>query len=1108
MCSVIEVMRDIGSRTCRVAGRSPGDHMGTITSGIGLASGIDSAGIIEQLLAIEGRGRLRFEQQITDLRTQQTAFLDINARLGNLQTASAAFRLQSIFNSAFATTSNADILGATASTNAQPGSYAFRVSRLVSTSQHISQGFASRDATPLGLSDLSFEFGQGGVLVDRPLEDLNGGQGVERGSIIVTDRESQTATIDLTDATSVGDVLDRINSAAGVDVRASIVGDRFVIEDLSGGTKDLVVEDAAGVSTATDLGIVGLVNDDILQGSDTIYRLGGGTPLSSLNDGTGVYINDGSPDLQITLNAGGGSEVDFLIDLGRIDEDIDNDTLLADLNNGDGIPIDDDSDTFELQFIDRTGTEHDVDLTGVTTVGGLAARVNSATSGAISLSVEDGEKIKVTDETASTDNNLRVLGTEDAGDDVAEALGILNETGVDASEFDGEVIPNVIDLPRATTMQEVIDRINNAVDELGADNAGRLTAEIAADGRSLEITDTTGGPLTIASTGSNLFAARDLGIETAAVLGGNHEGTRLIGGLDSVLLSSLAGGAGFDPGGALMVTDRAGNPSTGDPLTFDPEASVGEVIADINAQLVTDGVLARVGVSPSGNGLALFDESGGTGNLVATGTIAENLGFLTDPTGIAADRSIGTNLQRRYVAEGSLLSDLNYGRGVGTGRFRITDGLGGTAEVTIGGTETSLTDVINEINSRGLKLNARVNDNGDGLIIEEQLDPGDGTPFRAISVESISGTTAADLGILGESEDIEGGFIDGSYERVVDVTASDSLDDVVQKINDASIPVAATVVNTGSGSTPFRLSLTSSISGAAGEVLFDTSGIDIGMDRVVKGADAAVFFGGDADGNGGFLVSSNSNTLDDVIDGLTINLLKADDEQVQVDVARDDAAIVESVANWVTSFNDVIDRLAQYDFFDVETEERGALLGDPTVARIRSSLYRTLNQPAQGIDTSFSFLAQVGIRVGGEGRLEFNEEVFRDAFTQDPGAVEQLFAAYDVETTSTEEIAPGVTVQETGLEFARLGVAELFEQLLDDLTDPIDGPLDRTNDTFDRQIESIEQRIEDLDERLERRRLSLQREFANLELTISGLQEQSSALASLQNLSLANTNAQ
>ena len=182
--------------------------MGTITAGIGLISGIDTAALIETYLVVESQGKVRLQQRIGSLQAQQTALMDINARLLNFKTASRAFRINQIFQSALATSSNADVLTATASTSAQPGSFKFIVKQLVSTSQQITRGYATADADPLGLDALSFEFGNGGLSRDAALEDLNGGSGVDRGRIIITDRDGDSATIDLTDVTTLDEVLE------------------------------------------------------------------------------------------------------------------------------------------------------------------------------------------------------------------------------------------------------------------------------------------------------------------------------------------------------------------------------------------------------------------------------------------------------------------------------------------------------------------------------------------------------------------------------------------------------------------------------------------------------------------------------------------------------------------------------------------------------------------------------------------------------------------------------------------------------------------------------------------------------------------------------------
>lgn len=1071
--------------------------MGTISSSIGLVSGINSQQIIEQLLALESRPLQSVNQRIGTLRQQQTALLDVNARLVAFKGAASSFRTNDLFDAVAATSSNEEAVGVTARSAAQPGSYAFTVRQLVSTSQSLSRGFATRDESPLGLDGLSFEFGNGRLAREVALEDLNGGLGVDRGSIVVTDRSGATATIDLSDALTLDEVIETINDSSGVSVSASIDGDGLVISDLSGGSGSLTVADGTGDTTATDLGIAGTTAGATLTGATTVNVIGGDTALSTLNDGRGVLVVNGSPDLTITARDGDVFDVDF----GRIDEDIDGTTLLEDLNDGDGVRFDADSDTADVTFVARDGTEYDVDLSGLTTVQGLIDRVDTETGGVIALAVNaTGDGFDVTDSSGGT-GLFRVIAPTDGDTDVAEDLGLLEEDGVAADTINGVVIPSTIDRPRATTLQEIVDRINDAVDNTGGDNAGRIVASIGADGRSLLIEDNTGSTasnLIIESTGSsqNPTIAEDLGIATTAagVASNSVAGSRLIGDLDSVLLSSLNGGDGLGASvTTLTVQDRDG--ATTDVL-IDPSSydTVSELLDFVNQELSDNAVDVTIALNASQNGFQATDTSGGAGNLQLSNDGADVLGLTAD----VADTVVrGANAQRAYVTRATLLEDLNEGRGIGTGTFRITDGLGASFDVRLDGTERTVQELLVEINGQagaaGAAVTARINDNGDGIVLEEDAGAlGGDTPFRAISVASVSGTTARDLNLLGEADGVSQA-LDGSYERFVDLDSSDSLNEVVSKINDAGIPVSATVLTTGSGGTPFRLNLTSSIEGARGDMVIDTGGVDLGLSVLARGQDAKILVGG-GDSDERFLVTSDSNSVDGVIDGLTLELKEVTDDPVTITVRRDEGAIEEGIESFVGAFNNVIGGISEYDFFDVDTLERGPLLGDSTLATVRSSLYRTLNSRPVGVSGSFQFLTQVGLTVNREGQIAFDAGRFREAYAQDPEGVEALFAAYETSSGTTTEIADGVTIPTTNLEFSALGKANQFDELLDDLTNSIDGLLTRADESFDDRIRLLQSRAEDLDARLEARREVLTRQFTQLELTISQLQNQGAAL--------------
>ena len=129
-----------------------------------------------------------------------------------------------------------------------------------------------------------------------PVEALALGAGIDLDSGLVINNGEHSATVDLSTAETVQDIINAINNA-GLFVRARIndAGTGIeVVNQVSGG---LLTIGENGGTTAGDLGI------------RTFDR---GTPLSSLNFGKGVTLIEGQDDLRIT--AQDGSTIDVNLD--------------------------------------------------------------------------------------------------------------------------------------------------------------------------------------------------------------------------------------------------------------------------------------------------------------------------------------------------------------------------------------------------------------------------------------------------------------------------------------------------------------------------------------------------------------------------------------------------------------------------------------------------------------------------------------------------------------------------------------------------------------------------------------------------------------------------
>lgn len=964
--------------------------MSGITSGTGIFSGIDSASIIDKLIEVESRPKQLAAARIVSLQQQRAAFLDINSRINSLKNAAAKFRLDKIFDKKTATSSNENVLTATTSLGAANGSYTFRVDRLVTTQQDLSRGFADRASTGLGLSTMIFESAKARLDSNVALSDLNGGAGVSRGRIVITDAAGGSATVDLSRAVTVEDVLNAINGNGTAQVTASVKNGSFVIRDNTTGTGTVTIADASGSTTATSLGLAGVAPSGKVVTGNNVYGLNVNTSLASLNDGNGVFIKG---------NTNSTTFASFTMNV-----------------NGTNVNINL-ADVYELQSGQTTPTKT---KSAVSTVGGAITRINEALSAA-----------GFSDVTASVD---------------------------------------------ATN--------------------GRL--QINAGTRSVTIAEVSGGT-----------TAKDLGLAATAQTG-TIAGRRVLAGMNSVLATSLNGGAGVTGNGSINFTLHDGSTFS---TTLDTAASLSDMLAAIEASsgtLAGGGAKVSAKLDTKGTGIIITDNTTGSNNLVIVGQdgadTAASLGISTGQQGIAANTKSSGNLQKQYISTSTLLEKLNNGKGIGTGTFRIRDSSGAVATIDIGSDSKTIGDVINEINAAistneggtgtALTTRARINSTGDGIEIYDT-----GTATGRIKIEDVTGTVGKSLNLVATATGTGVGAdnkINGTFERSVTFAVGDTLDEVVRKINDAGVPVTAAVISDGAGSTPFRLALTSKFTGRDGRFIVDSGTVDLGLTNLAKGENALAFFGA-GDVANAIAVTSSSNTIDSILPGIKIDLKGTSSDPLQLTVSEDSETLKSTIKEFIDAFNVTIDRINLQTKYDKDTNRKAALLGDGTVIELKSTLARIIQAPAQNLSGRYQRLADVGIKVGKDSKLELDETKFANAMATDPQAVEDLFTNRTLTENQQTEISPGVFVNNPnfGSTFTSLGAMGQIEQLSERYVNSTSGLLTAKSNGLQTQINTQNTRISDMDVRLESKRLRLQRQFAAMESTIGKLQSQGSAISGI-----------
>ena len=820
-------------------------------------------------------------------------------------------------------------------------------------------------------------------------------------------------------------------------------------------------------------------------------RLDRDTSLADLNNGNGIVRG------KINVN---GTEVD-LSTVGSVSE------VLDALNSVTGVSARVENDKFVIDGV-----------TSISDVGGRSVLESMGLDGAIVGGTLTGSAVYTlgTNTALSSINDGRGLGvrnTSGAGVwDISIELDINNDLLFTSNELiqvrlgdieeivDGEL---VVVSSAVTTIGGVLGRINDAIADAGLD--GELEASIDAATGTVQITDLTGNrAIQVAdnapASGSQSTAAADLGL-TGLHLGGSTSGSRIFAGMNTTLVSSLNGGNGI--AGTDGAIDFALQNSTFDfSVNVAGLGDINDVINAINNDANNDdgsgGRVITASLNDAGNGLTIVDNTVGAGAFTVSGTggldTAAALGIAgTYATGVAG----GSDLDLAYLGTATRLDSLYDGDGIGTGEFEIIDSDNNRVSISISDGDVTLADVIRRINqSSVVNVTARINDTGDGLIIEDNAG-GAGL----LEINDTDGTVAKNLRIAGKvtqealDADPTANFLDGSFETTLEFDPNDSLEDVITAINSSNAGISASLLNTGTGSTPFRLSLASEETGAAGRFLVDSGGFDLGISTIDAGEDSRVFYGS-TDPADGILISSSNNQLDGVIQGVTIDLTATSDEAVEISITEDTESVETKIQEFVDAFNAAIEQIDFQTRYDQETETRGTLLGDGTIIGLRGAMFSSVLRGNDGFTSEFDRLSDVGITIGSGSKLEFDSEVFRTAYADDAQAVEDLFSRRTVEVAETDEDATFLN-PENELEYSERGVMVIFEQFAKGYTDSISGILTGRDSSFDDQIALQESRIEFIDTRLERKREVLQRQFLAMEQAIAGFQTQSSALSQI-----------
>jgi len=308
------------------------------------------------------------------------------------------------------------------------------------------------------------------------------------------------------------------------------------------------------------------------------------------------------------------------------------------------------------------------------------------------------------------------------------------------------------------------------------------------------------------------------------------------------------------------------------------------------------------------------------------------------------------------------------------------------------------------------------------------------------------------------------------------------LNRIATVINNSSAEVTASVIENAVDSV--KLSIVSNEAGSINQLVFEDLGSSDLLNTLEivhkKGRVAATDTGGgyiekDVDKLNaiielnGIQITKYKNEIDDVLEGVTLKLLKSQEEgeaPETLTISQDKVNVKEEIESFIEAYNEVIKYLNDKTGVNASQNFRGELAGNFAFLNLKLDLRTIASSYISGLEEGNpNSLTNIGITIEKDGTLKLDDE---DKFNQ---AIEK-----------GTSVIPDIFNSENG-------IGTLINETLEDFVS-VGGKIDGTKKSIKRQISSIDTRIESYNTRIYIRELALRRELADMQKMLSALNSQ------------------
>ena len=232
----------------------------------------------------------------------------------------------------------------------------------------------------------------------------------------------------------------------------------------------------------------------------------------------------------------------------------------------------------------------------------------------------------------------------------------------------------------------------------------------------------------------------------------------------------------------------------------------------------------------------------------------------------------------------------------------------------------------------------------------------------------------------------------------------------------------------------------------------------------------------------GITYERETNTINDVINGVTLSLKKTGD--LSFSISKETSSIKDDIIGLITSMNEIITEIDANDDYDEETDTWGSLAKTSSIKVAKNSIITMMGTQINNIQGSISSFYDLGFEINRDGTVKIDEKILDEKIASNFDNISEFFSG--------------------NIDNNIIGMAEILKDKINEITNS-SGIINNEKNSAQTKIDRINEQIDKETEKLNKRYEIMTKQFVQLDSFMKKIESQTNYVTQMFNSMLSSS---